>query len=392
MSDRDAEFVVVDVETTGFGKNDRVIEIGVVTLDHQFEIVDEYETLIDPERDLGPTHVHGITPRMISMAPSFCEVAPAIARRIDSRVVVAHNLSFDQRMIGQEYSRLEAMLDPGVGICTLKLTKQRLPAACRMLGLEPPQHHRALADARASALILKAIFPQCEHSPLRVQNVPGKLSARTHRRCADESTPVFERLLSRIVYREEDARLLEYMDLLDWVLDDFVVTTDERNRLDFLTEELCLTPLEVANAHEHYFQAMVEGASKDRIITQEEHVALKFVAQALGIATERVPAASPNACETSEIPPGSAICFTGSFVDCDGNPISKPTMENMATKHGFTVVGRVTKTNCDVVVAVDPQSASGKAKKARLYGKPVIASDEFLALIRAKQDRCLADS
>ena len=239
-------FAVVDVETTGFGKGDRVIEIGVVLLDHRLRVVDEYETLIDPERDLGPTHVHGITPKMISMAPSFGEVAPAIANRIGGRVIVAHNLIFDERMLGQEYGRLKATFDPGVRICTLKLTKQKLPAACQMHGVEPPQHHRALADARASAGLLKALNMNCAGRPLRLGSVPGDMSVRTHRRCADENSLVFDRLLSRVVYNEGDTRLLQYMDLLDWVLDDLVLTADERQHLNFLAEELSLTEAEVA--------------------------------------------------------------------------------------------------------------------------------------------------
>ena len=286
MANEETGFAVVDVETTGFGKGDRVIEIGVVLLDHRLRIVDEYETLIDPERDLGPTHVHGITPKMISLAPSFGEVAPAIAKRIGDRVIVAHNLIFDERMLGQEFGRLKAIFDPGVGICTLKLTKQKLPAACQMLGVEPPQHHRALADARASAGLLKALKPDCGGQPLRLGSVPGEISVRTHRRCADEGTLVFDRLLSRVFYTEGDTRLLQYMDLLDWVLDDLVLTVDERHHLNFLAEELSLSEGEIASAHEQYFQAMVVGAKKDGVITREENVALNFVAKALGIPGE----------------------------------------------------------------------------------------------------------
>jgi DNA polymerase-3 subunit epsilon len=240
MTDKNFEYAVVDVETTGFGKHDRVIEIGVVLLDHRLRITDEYETLIDPQRDLGPTHVHGITPKMISMAPTFGEVASAIAKRIGNRVVVAHNLIFDERMLGLEFERMRAVFDPGEGICTLKLTKQKLPAACQMLGVKPPQHHRALADARASAELLKAIKPHCFPRPVSLLNVSGELTVRTHRRCADTETLVMDRLLSRVVFNEGDTRLLQYMDLLDWVLDDLAVTEDERKHLTFLAEELAL--------------------------------------------------------------------------------------------------------------------------------------------------------
>ena len=137
-------FAVVDVETTGVGKQDRVIEIAVVLLDRHLRVTDEYETLIDPQRDLGPTHVHGITPAMISMAPTFEEIASAVAERINGRVLVAHNLAFEVRMLRLEFDRQRVIFDPGLGVCTLKLTKQKLPEACRMLQVAPPLHHLSL--------------------------------------------------------------------------------------------------------------------------------------------------------------------------------------------------------------------------------------------------------
>ncbi|KAA5541883.1 hypothetical protein FYK55_16940 [Roseiconus nitratireducens] len=387
-----AEYAVVDVETTGFGKKDRVIEIGVVVLDSRLRIIDEYETLVDPERDLGPTHIHGITPKMISMAPSFGEVAHAVAKRIENRVIVAHNLMFDERMIGQEFGRLDALFDPGRGVCTLKLTGQKLPAACQMLGVSPPQHHRALADAKASAALLKALKPAAEAMPSRLANVPGELSQRTHRRSTGESSPLFERLLSRLVYTEENARLLQYVDLLDWVLDDFLVTDDERKHLSYLADELGLSHADIARAHRQYFQAMVAGAEKDGVVTEEEHQILFAVAETLGLDTSEVPQPTNDKCVSDQIPAGAAICFTGTFVGADGNKVSKSELEKLAADCGFTVVSDVTKSNCDLVVAVDPSSSSGKAKKARRYGKPIVESGRFLEIVAENKIKlCLPD-
>ena len=61
----DAEYVVVDVETTGCypGGHDRIVETGMVGLDPEGSVVDEYETLINPSRDRGPTWLHGIEAR-----------------------------------------------------------------------------------------------------------------------------------------------------------------------------------------------------------------------------------------------------------------------------------------------------------------------------------------
>ena len=47
--------VVIDCETTGLGQHDRIVEITALTLNPQtWEPVDEYDTLINPERDVGP--------------------------------------------------------------------------------------------------------------------------------------------------------------------------------------------------------------------------------------------------------------------------------------------------------------------------------------------------
>jgi DNA polymerase III subunit epsilon len=381
MPGKRVEYAVVDVETTGLGENDRVVEIGVVVLDHRFCVVDEYETLVNPGRDLGATHIHGITPSMVSLAPTFAELAPGIAKRIENRVFVAHNSVFDQRMLRQEFARVNATFDPGIGFCTLRMTGHKLPIACQSLGIDPPAHHRALADARAAASILKALAPRHEVTPVRIDGVLGKNGIRTYRRCADANTPVMNRLLSRVVYDEEDARLLEYMDLLDWVLDDLVVTEDERKYLDFLAEELQLSPDEVSGVHDQYFRAMVNAALKTGMVTPNEHAALSRVAVSLGIPADRVPPISAGYCQWHEIPPGTSICFTGSYVGDDGNRLSKSDLAVMATRRGFTVVESVTRSKCDLVVAIDPTSASGKAKKAREYDKPILATKRFLELL-----------
>jgi DNA polymerase-3 subunit epsilon len=55
---------VIDVETTGLYSMDRVVRIAIVTLDGDGVIIDEFDTLINPARDVGPTWIHRITPSM----------------------------------------------------------------------------------------------------------------------------------------------------------------------------------------------------------------------------------------------------------------------------------------------------------------------------------------
>src|ERR687886_2108778 len=83
---------VLDVETTGLSpRTDRIVELGVVLLDDRGEVEAEFETLINPGRDVGPTHLHGIRAADVAEAPSFAEVAPYLRSLLSGRVVVAHN-------------------------------------------------------------------------------------------------------------------------------------------------------------------------------------------------------------------------------------------------------------------------------------------------------------
>ncbi len=98
------EYVAFDVETTGLYKNDRIIEIGFVAF-RDGKILEEWSTLLNPLRDIGKSNIHGITSSMVSTAPLFEEVINDIFRIINGRVLIAHNLSFDARMLIQEFNR-----------------------------------------------------------------------------------------------------------------------------------------------------------------------------------------------------------------------------------------------------------------------------------------------
>lgn len=81
----DLDIAVVDVETTGFAaeRTDRVVEIAIVRLSQSGEVLDEFETLVNPQRDVGPTQIHGISARDVRQAPVFAEVAGDVAARLE---------------------------------------------------------------------------------------------------------------------------------------------------------------------------------------------------------------------------------------------------------------------------------------------------------------------
>ena len=129
------EYVVIDTETTGTMKADRIVEIALVAFKGT-EVIEEWSTLVNPQRDVGKTNIHGITASMVSSAPIFADVVNDIFRIINNRVLVAHNLGFDARMLIQEFNRANTQGDIGKGFCTMT-------AARRLISSEKS----ALADA-----------------------------------------------------------------------------------------------------------------------------------------------------------------------------------------------------------------------------------------------------
>lgn len=98
-------YAVVDVETTGLARDDRIISAAVYRLDARGEVEDHWYTMVNPERDPGPVWIHGLTSDMLEGAPLFPEIAEEFAARLDGRVLVAHNAVFDWSMIAREYAR-----------------------------------------------------------------------------------------------------------------------------------------------------------------------------------------------------------------------------------------------------------------------------------------------
>ncbi|MFK7930270.1 MAG: exonuclease domain-containing protein [Myxococcota bacterium] len=118
--------VFVDVETTGVGRADRVVELAAIRVAPD-EPVQVLNTLIDPGvRPVGAAHVHRITGEVLDGAPAFESVVPALAQLSDGATLVAHNASFEQRMLSGELARLGGVW--GVpALCTYALSRRAHP-------------------------------------------------------------------------------------------------------------------------------------------------------------------------------------------------------------------------------------------------------------------------
>lgn len=163
----DDEYVVFDIETTGFSsKNDKIIEIGAVKLKGG-EIVDSFSAFVDPKVNIPYkiTELTSITQNMVNGQPTIDEVLPKFMDFVGESVLVAHNASFDVGFIKKNLADMgKTLKNPVMDTVPLArylypdLKKVKLNIVAKHLGISLENHHRAVDDAKATAEILKFSF------------------------------------------------------------------------------------------------------------------------------------------------------------------------------------------------------------------------------------------
>lgn len=380
MSTSTSRLVVIDCETTGLGQHDRILEVAVLTLDSEtWEPTDEYDTLINPERDVGPVGVHGITASMVEAAPTFPEIASALTRRLHGAILVAHNLPFDARMLRYEFDRLGVAFDVGSGLCTLKATGEKLISACRRFGIALNVQHRALADARATAALAReALDPGTDLKPAMFGYVPQLLNVRTLRReSLDAGISDLARVVSLTYYPCADEALLQYLDALDWALDDCHIDDRERAAIEDLASALGISDEQRHQAHYSYLSSIIAAAERDGVVTETEHQLISQIAEVLGIVDDVIVPQVTQLPAASSLRNGMRVCFTGNAI-VEGASVSRSFLEETAALVGMQPVGSVTKRGCDLLVVADSSTQSGKARKALEFGIPMMTVVDFL--------------
>jgi len=170
------QFALVDVETTGLSaQSDRIVQVAVRQLDRYGNTQHAWHSLVNPGRDPGPTHIHGITSKMLAGAPSFAAVAPVVGELVAGRVLVAHNAVFDWGFLQAESLRCVAELDSSRRLCTLALARRldldvrdfKLGTLAAWANIRQLQAHSAVDDVR----VLESIFLK-----LMVQAIRGQVT------------------------------------------------------------------------------------------------------------------------------------------------------------------------------------------------------------------------
>jgi DNA polymerase-3 subunit epsilon len=156
---KDIPIAVLDFETTGLSPGyDRVVEVSVVRVDPGSEPRLVFDTLVNPDRRMAATEIHGITDRDVVGAPRFEDLAGGLLGALSGCVVAAHNVYFDLRFLRFELGQL-GLFQEVPHLCTmysrplLGLAACGLNDACRAdrIGFSPT--HSSRSDSRAAALL-----------------------------------------------------------------------------------------------------------------------------------------------------------------------------------------------------------------------------------------------
>ena len=160
--DLDADYVVFDLETTGFSpETNRIIEIGAVKVQNG-KIVDKFSTFVNPQVPI-PFRIEQLTSindSMVIDAPVIADILPEFMKFCEGCVMVAHNADFDMSFIKKNCQRLDIPCKPTI-VDTVALARVLLPnlnrfkldTVAKALGVSLENHHRAVDDAGCTAEI-----------------------------------------------------------------------------------------------------------------------------------------------------------------------------------------------------------------------------------------------
>ncbi len=160
-------YAILDIETTGGKFNEEgITEIAIYKFDGH-TIVDQFISLVNPEKPIQEFVVKltGINNKMLQNAPKFYEVAKRIIEITSDCILVAHNTSFDYRILSTEFDRLGYEYNRNT-LCTVELSKAlildqpsySLGKLTKSLGIPMTDRHRASGDALATVKLFKLLL------------------------------------------------------------------------------------------------------------------------------------------------------------------------------------------------------------------------------------------
>lgn len=399
-------FAIIDVHTTGTDAEglDRVVEVAVVHAAVDGRVTGAWDTLVNPCRGVGASSVHGITDADVRSAPTFAQVASRLVELLAGRVLVAHNARFDTGFLLAELTRAGySLADDPQSICTMRLASELLPGARRSLRDCCDAYDIALGDAPRAAADALATAELLRHY-LAADSDPAFWTDLVQRAADHDWPPLalldvdwvareaasapaqhyLQRIAERTPVGSTPGADAEYLALLDRCLVERTISRRRSDQLVTLAADLGIDRDEAAVLNRRYFDALVQIAWEDGVLTTGERADLATVAALLRIepALFEAATAAPPLKETRiaaradrPLEPGDLVVLAG------GTKRSRERWERDLRARGL-VSGAGVSQRVRLVVAADADATSGRVRKAREYGIPVVDGRAFARLIK----------
>lgn len=291
----------------------------------------------------------------------------------------------------------------------MRLAQRYLPGAgrslagcCEATGLPLENAHSALYDARAAAALFRS-YLACEGEPVpwnalvaHAARQPWPALPTGHAKLVvrgqayQQERHFLARLVDCLPSVPDQPGADDYLAVLDAALIDRHLSDSEQDELLAVASEVDLTFEQVMNLHRGYLLELARVAWRDGVITDEERGDLVATAHLLGLdaaesegslaqARHEIDSGdgggNPARWGTFSLARGDLVVFTGQL----GLP--REEWEDRAVRAGLTVNGKNITRHTRLLVAADPDSPSGKARKAREYRVPIVTESRFAELL-----------
>ena len=304
---RDTPVAIIDFETTGLNAGvDRVVEVSVVRIEPEQKPELVLDTLINPQRRMGATDIHGITEEDIADAPRFEEIAGNFVRGLYGCVIAAYNVYFDIGFLEYELDKAGLRYSPPY-LCLMYMrpmiglgNRCSLDDACRFHCIEYSKKHQASADALAGARLWNLYMGAIKERKIRtykelttlksykfIQSFgrdpltpPAADSLKSTTRLKSRRIPVEAEAAPTIISRQ--GALYSYWEALKAVIADQEATDEEIAYLTKKKRELGLATEEIRSLHSRAFADLISQSIEDRAVDDNECQRLRQLYQCLG--------------------------------------------------------------------------------------------------------------
>lgn len=411
---RTLTFAVLDLETTGLepGRGHRVCEVAVVRMRGDGEVLDEFSTLVNPERSIPDDLPHEIVHADVKDAPTFAQVAGDVLAYLGDAIVVSHNLDFEERFLVAELRRLGVTPQGVPGLCTLVTARIQLDrwgyrldnVASLLTGEWPAARHSALGDARAKAATLATLIGAAPQrlswsgpAPVPLPSWPrGGVIAPRAASLRKGREGWLATLTARLPYlvappppRPEGLR--DYRALLAHALSDGRIVGEEAAQLAIVAARAGLTQTTARQVHEEFLADARARAEADGVVTSAELRELQRAAKELAashLITDLEEAAAANRARGNGPLKGWRILPVG-----DSAALTQ--VVDLAVEYGAKVAVNVTKT-VRLVISDDVAADDPRISRARTAGVEVLSPDQARKLVEDEaaklQDGLFADA